>query len=88
MILWETARIFISMPERPPIQATGRVAETLEPGRLYRVEMANGYLAYAVLAKLGPQPENGEAVGHRVGLEFSPFDMSRCHLVSWLPEDA
>lgn len=75
------------MPERPPIQAIGLVAEILEPGRLYRVEMANGYAAYAVLSKLGPRPESGEAVGHRVGLEFSPFDMSRCHLVSWLPED-
>lgn len=88
MNLWKNAKIFVPMPERPPIQAIGRVVEALEPGRLYRVELANGYLAYAVLAKQGPQPENSDVVGRRVGLEFSPFDMSRCHLVSWLPEDA
>ncbi|MBL9160229.1 MAG: hypothetical protein JNJ70_22295 [Verrucomicrobiales bacterium] len=73
------------MPERPPIQAVGRVVEILESDRLYRVEMANGYRAYAVLAKEGPRPE-GDPTGRTVGLEYSPFDMSRCHLVSWLPE--
>lgn len=73
------------MPERPPIQAVGRIVEIVEDGRLYRVEMANGYRAYAVLAKEGPRPE-GDATERTVGLEYSPFDMSRCHLVSWLPE--
>ena len=73
------------MPERPPIQAVGRIVEIVEDGRLYRVEMANGYRAYAVLAKEGPRPE-GDATERAVGLEYSPFDMSRCHLVSWLPE--
>lgn len=72
------------MPERPPIQAVGRVVEVLEPDRLYRVEMANGYRAYAVLAKHGPRPGKGvDPVGQQVELEFSPFDMSRCHLVGW-----
>ena len=74
------------MPERPPIQAVGRVVEVLEDGRLYRVEMANGHQAYAVLAKEGPRPGEGESVGRDVAVEYSPFDMSRCHLVSWLPE--
>ena len=73
------------MPERPPIQAVGRVVEVLEADRLYRVEMANGYRAYAVLAKLGPRAgEEVEPVGRQVDLEFSPFDMSRCHLVGWV----
>jgi len=72
------------MPERPPIQAVGHVVEILEAGRLYRVEMANGYRAYAVIAKEGPRlsPET-DPIGYEVGLEFSPFDMSRCHLVAW-----
>lgn len=74
------------MPERPPIQAVGRIVEIIEDGRLYRVEMANGYRAYAVIAKEGPRPLEGGAIGRTVGLEYSPFDMSRCHLVSWLPE--
>jgi len=74
------------MPERPPIQATGRVVEILEPDRLYRVEMANGYRAYAVIDRMGPRlPEGDDPVGVPVSLEFSPYDMSRCHLVGWLP---
>lgn len=74
------------MPERPPIQAVGRIVEIVEDGRLYRVEMANGYRAYAVIAKEGPRPGEGGVIGRTVALEYSPFDMSRCHLVSWLPD--
>ena len=73
------------MPERPPIQAVGRVVEILESDRLYRVEMANGYSAYAVIERKGPRlPEGGDPVGRTVSLEFSPYDMSRCHLVGWM----
>ncbi len=77
------------MPERPPIQAVGRVVEILEPGRLYRVEMANGYRAYAVIERTGPPPPGGaDPTGAMVELEFSPYDMSRCHLVEWLQATA
>ena len=72
------------MPERPPIQAVGRVVEVIEADRLYRAEMANGHRVYAVLAKLGPRlPVEIDPIGYEVDLEFSPFDMSRCHLVEW-----
>lgn len=74
------------MPERPPIQATGRVVEVLEPDRLYFAEMANGYRAYAVIERKGPRlPAEIDPLGRMVSLEFSPYDMSRCHLTAWLP---
>ena len=72
------------MAERPPIQATGRVVEVHEADRLYRVEMANGYRAYAVVGRKDPHPPQGEdAIGREVTLHFSPFDMSRCHIAAW-----
>ncbi len=74
------------MPERPPIVAVGRIVEVHEPGRLYRVEMPNGYRAYAIVERKGPVlPEGEEAVGRRATLHFSPFDMSKCRLVDWHP---
>ena len=74
------------MAERPPIQAIGRIVEVLEAGRLYRVEMANGYRAYAIVERKGPRPPLGEDLsGKPVTLHFSPFDMSKCRLVSWTP---
>lgn len=74
------------MAERPLIQATGRVVEVHEADRLYRVEMANGYRAYAVVGRKDPRlPSGEEAIGREVTLHFSPFDMSRCHLVAWDP---
>lgn len=73
------------MPERPPIEARGRVVEVLEADRLYRVEMGNGYRAYAVIERKGPlPPADLDPIDQPVLLEFSPFDMSRCHLVAWL----
>ncbi len=74
------------MAERPPIVATGRVVETLESGRLYRVEMPNGYRVYAIVACNGPRiPEDEDAANRDVVLHFSPFDMSKCRIVNWLP---
>jgi|GEM_PF-424547 len=73
-----------SMAERPPIQATGRIVEVLEADRLYRVEMANGYRAYAIVERKGPRLPAGEAaLGKEVRLLFSPFDMSKCRLADW-----
>lgn len=73
------------MPERPPIRALGRITQVHESGRLYEVEMENGYHAYAVLERKGPRPE-GEETGREVLVDFSPFDMSRCRVVSWDPK--
>lgn len=70
------------MPERPPIRDRGRIVEELEPDRLYRVEMANGYRAYAILEKKGPSPP-AKALDCGVAVDFSPYDMSRCRIVSW-----
>ncbi len=73
------------MPERPPIEAVGRVVEVREPGRLYRVEMANGYRAYAIVERKGPHLREGDdPLGREAVLHFSPFDMSKCRLVGWL----
>jgi len=71
------------MSERPPIRARGRVTRAHEPGRLYEVEMANGYRAYGIVEKKGPRPV-GEPVGSEVIVDFSPFDMSRCKVVEWV----
>lgn len=74
------------MAERPPIQATGRIVEVLEADRLYRIEMANGYRAYAIIERKGPRPPVGEdTLGKNVTVHFSPFDMSKCRLVAWTP---
>ncbi|MEM7698896.1 MAG: hypothetical protein AAF236_10870 [Verrucomicrobiota bacterium] len=70
--------------ERPPIRGTGRVIEVLKPNRLYRIEMPNGCLAYAVVEKKGPfLPENQQALDSRVTCDFSPFNMSRCKISCW-----
>ncbi|NLT71972.1 MAG: hypothetical protein GXX91_14950 [Verrucomicrobiaceae bacterium] len=73
------------MAERPPIQAIGRIVEVHEAGRLYRVEMANGYRAYAIIERKGPKPPRDEdPLGQSVTIHFSPFDMSKCRLVAWV----
>ena len=70
------------MNERPPIRAVGRITAVREEGRLYEVEMANGYRAYAIVEKKGPRPP-GDPLGHEVTVDFSPFDMSRCKVAAW-----
>lgn len=74
------------MAERPPIRAQGRITETREPGRLFEVEMGNGYRAYAIVEKKGPPPPSENPEGMRVTVDFSPYDMSRCRVVAWLSE--
>lgn len=72
------------MAERPPIEAIGRVVQVHEADRLYEVEMANGFRAYAIVEHKGPRPPLGEeSLGKEVTLHFSPFDMSKCRLVAW-----
>ena len=75
------------MPERPPIIGKGIIRSVYEAGRLYQVEMANGYRAYAVVPKAGPQPPEeciAEADGAEVVVEFKPYDMSRCKITEWV----
>lgn len=74
------------MPERPPIQSVGRIVKVLEEGRLYEVEMANGYRAYAILERKGPPvPPEVEPTGCEILANFSPYDMSRCKIAEWRP---
>lgn len=74
------------MPERPPIQAVGRIVRVLEEDRLYTVEMANGYRTYAVLERKGPRvPSDVDATDCEVVAKFSPYDMSRCKIAEWRP---
>jgi len=71
------------MAERPPIRAQGRITQTHEAARLYEVEMSNGYRAYAILEKKGPQPPSEDPSGLAVTVDFSPYEMSRCRVIAW-----
>ncbi len=62
--------------ERPNLPAVGKIIHIREEGRLFDIEMANGYIAIAVLPKEGPSCPD-EPIGLDVDVEFSPFDMSR-----------
>lgn len=74
------------MSERPAIPGRGRVVAACEPDRLYEVEMPNGFRSMAVIPREGPRldAEEGDGVGREVELEFSPYDMSRCRVVTWI----
>lgn len=72
------------MPERPPIRSTGLITKIYEEGRLFEITMENGYTAYAVLERKGPQPAEPVVAGEtRAAVQFSPFDMSRCKIAEW-----
>ncbi len=72
------------MAERPPIQATGRITQVLEEGRLFQVEMPNGYRAYGILERKGPRiPADADPLSCEVAVEYSPYDMGRCKIVGW-----
>ena len=74
------------MAERPPIQAIGRVVQVHEAARLYEVEMANGYRAYAIVERKGPRlPEETDPLACEAIVHFSPFDMSKCRIVACRP---
>jgi hypothetical protein len=80
---WILVFIFC-MTERPPIFARGRITAVHDADRLYEVEMANGYRAYAIVERKGSKPEPGDPVGRDVEVHFSPYDMSRCKVVEWV----
>ena len=72
------------MSERPPILAHGKIVAVREPGRLFDVQMENGYVAIAVLPKDGPQcPPGDDPIGLTIKAAFSPYDMSRCKVIDW-----
>ena len=71
------------MSERPLISGQGRIVTVRESSRLYEVEMHNGYRAMAVVPRDASTPDEDEAIGQSVAVEFSPYDMSRCRIVSW-----
>jgi translation initiation factor IF-1 len=71
------------MAERPPIRTKGRITRTHQKNRLYEVEMANGYRAYAIIEKKGPACSMEDPTGQEVVVDFSPYDMSKCKVVEW-----
>lgn len=73
------------MAERPPLTGRGRVIATRAADHLYDVEMPNGHRAIAVLAREGPRPGDPDPRGRTALLAFSPYDMSRCRVISWDP---
>lgn len=72
------------MSERPPIQAYGLVTKVHTEGRLFEITMANGYAAYGILERKGPQlPEKVDPLTCEAHVLFSPYDMSRCKILEW-----
>ncbi|MEX2580364.1 MAG: hypothetical protein WD342_15000 [Verrucomicrobiales bacterium] len=72
------------MAERPSIQAVGRITRVHEKDRLYEVEMANGFRAYAIRERKGPAlSSDAEATEFEVVVDFSPYNMGRCKIVEW-----
>ncbi|MCB1234169.1 MAG: hypothetical protein KDM91_03775 [Verrucomicrobiae bacterium] len=67
------------MPERPPIRGHGRVVAERIPGRLYEIEMPNGFRTLGIPPKEGFPDRPGDSaasVGDTVAMEFSAYDMS------------
>ncbi len=71
------------MSKRPPIFSRGRIVKVREPGRLYEIEMPNGYRALAVLPREIEETPVEEIVGRAAEVTFSPYDMSRCRIAEW-----
>lgn len=71
------------MSERPQIESIGTIVNVREPNRLYDIKMENGYVAIAVVPKDGPICPKEEAVGSKVRVQFSPYDMSRSKVLAW-----
>ena len=68
------------MPRADAIVVDGRVIEVRSP-RLFRVELANGHRVLAHPVRRDAEKAARLVVGQRVGLEMSPFDMSKGRLV-------
>lgn len=63
------------MPGADLIRLDGTVVEAL-PNGLFRVELANGHRVLAHAARRDQDKLGGVAVGARLKLEMTPFDMS------------
>ena len=63
------------MPGPDAIRLDGTVVEAL-PNGLFRVELATGHRVLAHAARRDREKLGGVAVGGRVKLEMTPFDMS------------
>ena len=64
------------MPGPDAIRLDGTVVEVL-PNGLLRVELANGHRVLGHAARRDRERLGGMAVGARVKLEMTPFDMSK-----------
>lgn len=68
------------MPRANAIEVEGTVVEAL-PNTLYRVALANGHRVLAHLPGRARRSQVRHAVGDKVTLEMSPYDLSRGRLV-------
>lgn len=73
------------MPERPALKAQGTIRQIRESGRLYEIEMPNGYHALAVLPHNTPSPP-ADPIGQQVDATFSPYDLSSCKITRWVDQ--
>ena len=69
------------MPGEGAINAEGRIVEKLRD-RLFRAELANGHRVLAHPTRHTRERVSGLAIGDRVQLELSPFDMSTGRIVA------
>ncbi len=63
------------MARESAIEAEGAIVEVL-PNRTYRVELANGHRLLAFVAGKAGQGLARLALGEKVRLELSPYDLS------------
>lgn len=70
--------------ERPHIESIGTIVNVRETGRLFDIEMENGYQAIAVVPKECSTNPAEDPIGQSAKVVFSPYDMSRCKVLEWL----
>ena len=63
------------------IEVEGRIVEVL-PRTLFRVELANGHRLLGHVSAARRQMADGIAVGDRVTVELSPFDLATGRIVT------
>jgi translation initiation factor IF-1 len=69
------------MPGQDIIGLEGRVIESLQEGRLFRVELSNGHRLLGHVARRLREAASELKPGDRVNLEMSPFDFSKGRIV-------
>ena len=69
------------MPRADAIEVEGTIVEALPHG-LYRVELANGHRLLGHFKGQARKNPPSLAPGRKVGLELSPFDLSKGCIVS------